>query len=274
MAKAIAHWPGILRAYRYLLGARIRSDWQYRTSFVLFTLAQALVTALDLAVLLVIFDLVPALGGWSVGEVLVLYGFTISAFGLADMFASQVETVGRHIVDGTFDRFLLRPLPVLVQISASEFALRRVGRVVPGLATLVVGLGSVEVAWSIDRVLLVPLTLVTGVAIFSGVWVLTCSISSWIVGSREIANAFTYGGSFAHQYPLHIFSDWARAFIGWLLPMAFVSYVPTIYLVGAPNPLGLPGWLALAGPLVAVGFGAVSRAVWTAAIVNYQSTGS
>src|SRR5690606_13067525 len=86
------------RAYRYLVGARIRSDWQYRTSFFLFTLAQAVVTALDLAVLLVIFDLVPALGGWSVHEVLVLYGFTISAFGLADMVASQVETVARHIV--------------------------------------------------------------------------------------------------------------------------------------------------------------------------------
>lgn len=262
------------RAYRYLVGARIRSDWQYRTSFFLFTLAQAVVTALDLAVLLVIFDLVPALGGWSVHEVLVLYGFTISAFGLADMVASQVETVARHIVDGTFDRFLLRPLPVLVQISASEFALRRVGRVVPGLATLVVGLATVEVTWTIDRFVLVPVTLVSGVLIFSSVWVVTCSISSWIVGSREIANAFTYGGSFAHQYPMHIFSDWVRAFIGWLLPMAFVAYVPTIHLVGAPNPLGLPVWSAFAGPVVALGFAAVARTVWTAAIRNYQSTGS
>lgn len=265
---------GTLGAYRYLLWARIRSDWQYRTSFVLFTVAQAAVTALDLAVLLVIFDLVPAVGGWSVAEVLVLYGFTVAAFGLADMFASQVETVGRHIIDGTFDRFLLRPLPVLVQISASEFALRRVGRVVPGLATLAVGLASVEVAWSIDRLLLVPLTLVVGVVIFGSVWILTCSVSAWVVGSREIANAFTYGGSFAHQYPLHIFSEWIRGFIGWLLPMAFVSYVPTIYLVGAPNPLGLPRSMAFAGPLVALAFGAVAATVWRAAIGNYQSTGS
>lgn len=274
MAEGSTLVRGTLRAYRHLLGARIRSDWQYRTSFALFTLAQALVTALDLAVLLVIFDLVPSLGGWSVEEVLVLYGLMMLAFGLADMFVSQVESVGRHIVEGTFDRFLLRPLPALVQISADEFALRRVGRVVPGLVTLVVGLSAADIAWTVDRVVLVPLTVVCGVAIFGAVWVVTCSVSAWMVGSRELASAFTYGGSFAHQYPMHIFSEWVRALIGWMLPMAFVAYVPTIHLVGAANPLGLPWWLAFAGPLVAVGFGAVARAVWTAAIRNYQSTGS
>jgi ABC-2 type transport system permease protein len=263
-----------LRAYRHLLGARVRSDWQYRTSFALFTIAQATVTALDLAVIVVIFELVPALGGWSVAEVLVLYGFTMVAFGLADMFISQVETVPRHILEGTFDRFLLRPMPVLVQLSAAEFALRRVGRIVPGVVTLVVGMAAADISWTADRMVLVPLTIVAGVGIFGGVWVVTCSVSFWLVGARDVANAFTYGGSFAHQYPMHIFSQWVRALIGWVLPMGFVAYVPTIHLVDAPNPLDLPSSLAFTGPLVATAFGMVARATWVASIRNYQSTGS
>lgn len=265
---------GVLRAYRYLVAARIRSDWQYRTSFALYTLSQAVVTALDLVVILVIFDVVPALGGWSVAEVLVLYGFAMTSFGLADMVISQVETVPRHVVDGTFDRFLLRPLPLVLQLSAAEFALRRMGRVVPGVTTLVVGLSTAGVDWSAAKVALVPLTLVSGIGVFGGVWVLTCSVGFWIVGAREVANAFTYGGSFAHQYPMHIFSEWVRALIGWLLPMAFVGYVGTLQLTGAANPLGLPEWLAYAAPAVAIVFGLVARAAWSASVRNYQSTGS
>lgn len=264
----------VLKAYRHLLGARVRSDWQYRTSFTLLTISQAAFTALDLAVILVIFDLVPSLGGWSVAEVLVLYGFTMLAFGLADMAISQVETVPRYVLDGTLDRLLLRPMPVLLQLSAAEFALRRMGRVLPGLATLVVGLVAVDTAWSIDRIVLVPLTVVAATVTFGAVWVVTCSISFWLVGAREIANAFTYGGSFAHQYPMHVFGEWVRALIGWILPLAFVSYVPTVYLVGAANPLGLPSWLAFTGPIVAVAFSGVAFAAWRTSIRNYQSTGS
>lgn len=265
---------GVLRAYLRLVGARIRSDWQYRTSFALYTLSQAVVTALDLAVVLVIFDRVPALGGWSVEQVLVLYGFATASFGLADMFVSQVESVPAHVVAGTFDRFLLRPLPLLLQISASEFALRRIGRVIPGATTLAVGLAAADVDWAIGEVVLVLVTLASGVTVFGAVFLLTCSVSFWIVGSRDVANAFTYGGSFAHQYPLHLFGEWVRGVLGWLLPMAFAAYVGTIHLVGAANPLGVPRWLAFAAPVPVGVFALLAALVWARSVRNYQSTGS
>lgn len=274
MADARVGLGGVLHAYARLVGARIRSDWQYRTSFVLHTLSQAVVTALDLAVVLVIFDRVTALGGWSVGEVLVLYGFATASFGLADMFVSQVETVPEHILAGTFDRFLLRPLPIVLQLSAAEFALRRIGRVVPGVATLAVGLTAADVSWHLGSVLLAVVTLASGIAVFGSVFVLTCTVSFWIVGSREVANAFTYGGSFAQQYPLHIFHEWVRGIIGWLLPMAFAGYVGTIHLVGAANPLDLPRWLAFAAPLPVGVFALLASRAWARSVRNYQSTGS
>ena len=45
-----------LRVWRRLVGARIRADWQYRTSFSLFLLSQTLVACLDLAVVAAIFS--------------------------------------------------------------------------------------------------------------------------------------------------------------------------------------------------------------------------
>lgn len=263
-----------LRAYRHLVGARIRSDWQYRTSFFFFLLSQTVVTALDLAVILVLFQVVPQLGGWSVEQVAVLYGLTTLSFGLGDLFISQVETAARYIREGSFDRFLLRPMPTVLQLSAAEFALRRIGRSIPALATLIIALGAADVQWTLDRVVLVPVTVLSGTVIFGAVWVVTSSISFWTVGAQEVANTFTYGGSFAHQYPLHIYARWIRTVLGWIVPMAFVAYVPAVHLLDAENPLGLPVWLAVAPPFVAAVAALVARRVWAAAIRNHQSTGS
>ncbi len=267
-------WRLLLGVYRRLVGARIRSDMQYRTSFVLFLISQAVVTGLDLAVIVVLFEVVPELGDWTVEQVAVLYGLTTLSFGIGDVFISQVETAGRYVREGNFDRFLLRPLPTLVQLSASEFALRRVGRSIPALVALLVALPAADIDWTWDRVLIVPVTIVSGTFIFGAVWVVTSSIAFWAIGAQEVANAFTYGGSFAHQYPLHIYARWVRTILGWIVPMAFVAYVPTIHLLDAANPLGLPSWLAAAPPFVAVAATAVAWWVWRSAVSNHQSTGS
>jgi ABC-2 type transport system permease protein len=264
----------LVASYRRLVAAKIRSDWQYRTSFLFFLVSQTAVTALDLAVILVLFDVVPSIGGWNVTQVAVLYGLVTLSFGIGDLFISQVEAVAVHVREGTFDRMLLRPLPTVVQLSAGEFALRRIGRSIPATITLVVALVAADIDWTPGRVAMVPVTVLAGTAIFGAVWVVTSAISFWAVGAREVANSFTYGGGFAHQYPLQVYSRWVRTVLGWLVPMAFVAYVPAVYLLDAANPLDLPGWLALTPPFVAVASVLVAWRVWGAGVRAYQSTGS
>ena len=85
----------------------------------------------------------------------------------------------------------------------------------------------------------------------------------------------TYGSETAVSgVSMHIPPQAVTALIGWVLPLAFVAYVPTIHLLGAANPLGLPSWLAITPPLVAVESVGVASAVWGVGINNYQSTGS
>ena len=74
-----------LRLYRRLVGARVRSQLQYRASFALDALGMFLITFLDFGAILVIFSNVPELGGWSVAEVALLYGIGGIAFALTDM---------------------------------------------------------------------------------------------------------------------------------------------------------------------------------------------
>lgn len=260
--------------YRKLVGARIRADWQYRTSFLLFLLSQTLVAGLDLAVLATLFSQTPALAGWSAQEAALLYGVTGLSFGVADLFVGAVDRVSTRIKAGTFDLVLLRPLGSLLQLSAYDFALRRLGRCIAPAATLVIALGLVEVDWTPAKAVLIPLTVICGSMIFAAVWVATASVSFWTVNSTEVGNAFTYGGNLATQYPIDVLGSWLRRLLTFVVPLAFAGYFPVAYVLGRPDALGLPGWVAFASPAVALLAGLVARAVWGLAVRHYRSTGS
>jgi ABC-2 type transport system permease protein len=260
--------------YGRLVAAKVRADAQYRVSFVLYLLSQALISTLDLIVVWALFTNVGALAGWTVAEVVLLYALAGLAFGLADVVVSPVELAGRHIQAGTFDQFLLRPVGALTQLCAHEFALRRIGRTAQPLLALVVVLPRLDVAWDPLRLALVPLALVAGTVIFGSVWVLTSSISFWTIGSREVANAFTYGGNRVGQYPVDVLADWLRRLVVFVVPIAFVAYLPAAWLLGKPPVLGLPPWIGLLSPAVAAAMALVARAVWRTAIRHYRSTGS
>lgn len=256
-----------------LAAARVRADWQYRTSFVLFTLGQALVTILDFVAIAVIFSRVHSLDGWSLAEVAFLYGASGVAFSTADAFISAVERCSQRIKDGTFDRLLIRPLGPLLQLSAEEFAFRRFGKLAQALVIFVIAIAAVDAPWTLGRALMVPVMVASGTAIFGSIWVITSSASFWLVDTQEFANAFTYGGNFLSQYPLGVFAPWLRRFAT-LIGIAFANYVPALYVLGRDDLLGLPSWAPLATPAVALTASFLARAVWHTAIRHYRSTGS
>jgi ABC-2 type transport system permease protein len=264
----------LLFIYRRLTVARIRSDYQYRASFWLFTLGQFFITFFDFVAIAVIFGQVNELGGWSLSEVAFLYGITCVAFGLADMGISQVEDIADRIKLGTFDQLLIRPLSPLFQLAADDFALRRIGKVLQGAIVLVIAMSRLPVDWTPGRLLFVVITIISGAVIYGSVWVVTATISFFTVDSREVANAFTYGGNYMSQYPLPIYGVWLRRTLAFVIPLAFVSYFPAVGILGKHDPLGAPAAFHDAAPIVALLGIFVARAVWQFGIRHYRSTGS
>ncbi len=264
----------LLGVYRRLVGARIRSQLQYRFSFALSVIGTTLLTFVDFAAILVIFGRVDALGDWSVGEVAFLYAISSMTFGLADLVMGHLDLLPRMIRQGELDVLLVRPLGSLFQVVSSDFALRRLGKVFQGLAVLVYALFAVDVDWTTGRVAMVVVMVLAGVVIFCGVWVAFASIAFWLVDSTEVANAFTYGGNYMAQYPVSIFGSWLRRFVIFVVPLAFVAYFPSVYVLGKEDTLGLPHALQFASPLAAAASVAGGWVVWRAAVRRYRSTGS
>jgi ABC-2 type transport system permease protein len=264
------------RAHIYLriIGSRVRSQLTYRTSFALDVAAQFVGQSIELVVILVLFTQTGSLGGFSVQEVLLIYGLAGTAFGLADLAVGQVEELPYFIRTGEFDVMLLRPLGTLTQLLSADIALKRLGRVAAGLLVLGWSLATLDLPWTPVRVLLAVTTPLTGAVILSAIWVAANSVSFWIVDGREMANSFTYGSNFSTAYPITIYGPWLRRALCYAVPAAFVAYFPALALLGRPDPLGLPAALQWSSPLVAVLAVGVAGLIWRSGVRHYQGTGS
>ena len=152
-------------------------------------------------------------------------------FGLADMVVGHVDRLPFYVRTGTFDAFLLRPLSALGQLVTSDFSLRRLGRIGSGVVVLVIALAGADVDWTPARALLVVVTPLAGGVIFGAVFVATCTIGFHVVEGMEFANAFTYGGNYLSSFPFNIFGTFIRRFFTFVVPAAFVAYLPTLALL-------------------------------------------
>lgn len=269
MAELVEHGALFLR----LSAARARAQMQYRASFALQVLGHFLGSFLDFVAILVLFANVPVLGGWSAPEVALLYGISNLSFALTDLVIGHLDQLPQIIREGSFDLVLIRPRGTLFQIVTGDFQMRRIGKVAQGAVVLAYALAVLPVQWTPQRIVVFAATIPAAVVIFSSVWIAAICISFWSPGANEAANAVTYGGNFLTQYPINIYDRWIRRFLAYVVPTAFVAYFPALYLLGKPDPLGLPAWLGVSSPLVALLSGLVAAFVWRYAVRHYQSAG-
>jgi len=263
-----------LRLYWQYTLASIRSQMQYRASFIMLSLGHFIATGTEFVALWALFDRFGSIAGWTLPEVALFYGLGNIAFAIAEGMARGFDVFATLVKRGDFDRILLRPRSTMFQIGASEFQLMRIGRLSQALAALVWGAAMLDLSWSVGRVLLVAWTILCGAALFSGLFVLQATTAFWTTESLELWNTVTYGGVQTAQYPLTLYEDWFRKFFTYIIPLAAITYFPALAILGKSDPLGTSAAFQALIPAAGLAFLALSALAWQVGVRHYHSTGS
>ncbi|WP_437925281.1 ABC-2 family transporter protein [Sorangium sp. So ce291] len=264
----------VTRLYLRLAAASLRSQMQYRASFAMWSVGQFITVGIELLGVWALFDRFGAVRGWRFTEVALLFGLVNVSFALAESFGRGFDTFSALVKSGDFDRLLLRPRSTAFQVATREFQFLRAGRLAVGIVMLLWAGAALEVGWTAAKVALLAGAVVGGACVFYGLLVLQATLCFWTVESLEIMNALTYGGTEAAQYPLTLYRDWFRRFFTFVVPLAFVSYIPAGALLERPTVPALPEAVRWASPVVGVVFLLVSLRIWRFGERRYQSTGS
>lgn len=265
----------------YAAGAYVRLAWtwcramaQYPASLGVLTLAQCVSTCAELAAVFIVFAHAGRLAGFTITDALLFYGLAAITFGTTDFLMGSVERLGLHIRRGSFDTMLVRPVSPLVQLATDEFSPRRLGKIVPAVVALAYALAHAGGAWTPARAAAVPVAIGCGIVICGSIWTIGASIQFFITEAGEVANSVTYGGQALTEYPLAIYGRAVVRAATYVVPLAFVSWQPGLYLLGRADPLGMPAVLRYAPPAVAAVLAGLAALVWRTGLRHYRSTGS
>ncbi len=258
--------------YRRYLGISLRSQMQYRASFVMTSLGHFLMTGTEFAGILVLFRRFGSVRGWTLPEVALFYGIVAVAFSLADALSRGFDSFAIMLKAGDFDRLLLRPRSVALQLAGQELVLRRVGRFAQGLAVFLWAAFALNVTWTPVKIALTIAAMLGGACLFMGLFVLQATLAFWTTESLEIVNTVTYGGVETAQYPLAIYRPWFRTFFTTVVPLACISYFPACTLLG--RDAGVPVIVQWLSPLAGMLFLLLALQAFKVGVRHYRSTGS
>lgn len=260
-----------LALYCHYLRLSFRAQLEYRASFLMLAFGNLVATGMEIVGIWALFARFRTLNGWTLPEVGVCYGIAHLSFALAEGIGRGFDTFDRQVKSGDFDRLLLRPRSLVLQVAACEVQLLKVGRFVQGLLVLIWSFLHLPDPVGLRQVAITGLAIAGGAALFCGLFVLQATLSFWTTESLEVMNTVTYGGTETAQYPLTIYRPWFRRFFTFVVPLACVGFLPVL---GILRPGEVSFWVPFVAPLAGLLFLLVSLRIWQVGVRHYCSTGS
>mgnify|MGYP000063641946 CR=1 FL=1 len=226
--------------------------------------------AVLVAVLTTLFSKVTALKGWTLEQVLFIYGFSLVPLGLFNLTSVNLyRFADAYIVEGKFDRVLLRPVGTLAQVLFESFNVSGLNEILLGTAVMIYAGLKLQLVLGVGDVLALVVLPPSAALVYMGVFLAITSVSFWHEDRMGLAPP-VYNVIRFSRYPITIFSLPVRVFLTFVLPFAWVAFYPAAWFVGGDE----FSRLALFTPLVgAVVFGG-AVVIWGRGIRNYTSTGS
>jgi ABC-2 type transport system permease protein len=244
---------------------------EYRTSFILLSIGQFFVPFLIFVSIFMFFQRFPNLAGWSLYEVALCYSVIHIGFSLSECFARGFDSFSSLIVNGDFDRILVRPRTTVLQVLGSKFEFTRAGRLTQSLIVLVFSLTNLQVDWNIYKIITLILMIISAVFIFACIYMLGATMCFWTIEGLEVINIFTDGGREMAQYPLSIYKEWIRKFFTFVIPFGTVNYLPLMFILDKTEG---NSFIYMLTPLYGLIFMIPCILVWNFGVRHYKSTGS
>lgn len=267
LPRNVARYAGLLFDY-FTQYAKVQLG--YRGDFIVSLITSFAATIFGLAFVLILFRKAPQLAGWTLPEELFLYGFSLIPYGVFNILAGNLYNFGNdYVIEGKFDRILLRPISSLFQILFETFRIEAVQGIATGLFCMWWGARHLRVAWTFEKLALLLFFGACASIIYLSIFLILTTASFWFedrVGVHPpVWNVIAFG-----RYPLSIYSSAVQFVLCWIIPFGLASFYPSVRLLGRAV---VPEYAPFV-PLVAAVFLGIAVSLWNFGTRHYSSTGS
>lgn len=259
-----------LKIYGLLLKTTMRGILQYRADFWMSLVSVVLLNGANIVQLSVISWRFHSLDGWSVEELLVLYGLFMISWSIFSVFFFKLSKIEEEIVSGSFDVYLLRPVSPFLQLVGGDINYTGLCDTLFGAMLIIAGLIRNGTYWGLWRILWFIVFVFSGGAIVVCCRFLISCVAFWTVKAHTLGSVFTQIYLLTQKYPVTIFGRAFQVVVTGLVPVAYINFYPASYLLDKPD---APAYLCMLSPVVAFILSGISALVWSEGLRRYNSCG-
>lgn len=271
MLSSIRHYTSVTLEY---LKLSILTVFEYPANMIGWFISNPLQFIVGFATIQFVVKEFGDIAGWNYGQLAFLYGLAIISHALSMILFVQGWFMGYSVIEGDFDRYLLRPMSVLYQFCFTQFNLIGITDLIPGLCVFIYGCIKVGFVFNLRNVLALLAILIGATFIRGGIYIIIGSSSFW---TKSIADFGGYTQEFMDKttmYPLSMYPEGVQFLLTFIIPIGWVSFYPAAELMGITGDVFMPGmapWISLMMGTIVF---AVAATVFYAGLKRYESAGS
>ena len=245
----------------------IAAELEYRTNFLVAAFTSLGGLAGSLFGLFLFYRTGYTFAGWRWEEALIVVGvFTLLEGFSATFLAPNLNRIVRHVQTGTLDFVLLKPISSQFWLSTHTLSPWGLPDLMFGLIVVIYAGSRLGVGLQGYLVSLIPLTF--GLAILYSLWFMLGATSIWFVKIYNVTEVLR-GLLEAGRFPMAAYPASYRFFFTFVVPVAFLTTIPSEAMLGRTN----LGW-TIAAAFLAIALLFASRFFWRFALRFYTSASS
>ena len=258
-----------MQLYLKFFSMHLKSQMQYKTSFILLIIGRFFLTASEIIVIFFLFNKYNSVQGFTVEDVLICAATIKMAFALAECFARGFDAFPSVVRNGEFDRVMVRPRNEIFLVLSSKIEFTRIAGFMQGVAILIYAVIAGNVVWTADKIFTLIMMIISGVVVFSSLFLIYAGICFFTLEGLEFMNVFTDGGRNFGQYPFVIYGEPVLKFFTFIIPHALFQYYPLLYVLGKSA-----NKFYMFTPFIAILFVIPAYGFWRFGVRKYKSNGS
>lgn len=169
---------------------------------------------------IILFELRESIGGYTLKEVILLWGLAAGVFGIAHIFFNKAFEISDLIINGKLDTFIVQPKNVFLSVISSDTSISAIGDLLYGYICLFI------YGITIKNFILFTLFSITGGIILTAFCSILGCLSFWIVKSETIADSLNSAMIHFATYPGTIFKNIVKILLFTIIPVGIAHYMP------------------------------------------------
>lgn len=250
------------------LSMHLKTQMQYKSSFILTFIAQSLSIFTEFFVLYSLFEKFSLLEQYNSYQLLLIFGIVWFGMSFSEAFCRGFDHFSRLIKNGNLDLLLIRPRSLGIQIIGSEIAYEKIARVLTSIGMIIFSIIKLNNEMNFINIIVIIICCTCSFILFFSIFIIGAAFCFITVEGLEIINIFTDGTRQLGQYPMKIYNKIIFLLFTFLIPLTPINYYPIEFIFN-----GGPWYYALM-PFSVIIFLIIAISIFKLGLYHYKSTGS